>query len=72
MRIRLVLALAALAAVPCLAARADEPAAAAPAAAKSKWSDHMGDVPFVVGYEAGTKAAAESGRPPLYFFTATW
>ena len=72
MRIRLVLALAALAAVSPLAARADGPEAAAPVAAKSKWSDHVGDVPFVVGYEAGTKAAAESGRPPLYFFTATW
>jgi hypothetical protein len=72
MRIRLVLALAALAAVPGFAARADGPEVAAPAAAKSKWADHTGDVPFVVGYEAGTKAAAESGRPPLYFFTATW
>jgi len=26
---------------------------------------------FVVGYEKGMKAAATSGRPPLYFFTAT-
>lgn len=72
MRIHLVVALAALAGLAPAAARADGPEAAAPAAAKSKWADHLGDVPFVVGYEAGTKAAAESGRPPMYFFTATW
>ena len=56
-------------------ARADGPEVAVPAAdpaERAKWGDHMGDLPFVVGYEKGMKAAATSGRPPLYFFTATW
>ncbi len=39
----------------------------------SKWADHMGDVPFVVASaEAGLELAREKGKPPLYFFTATW
>lgn len=56
--------------------RADEGAApAGPAVSaedRAKWGDHMGDLPFVVGSEAGAKAAAAAGRTPLYFFTATW
>ena len=47
-------------------------APAADSAEKEKWGEHMGDLPFVVGYEKGMKAAATSGLPPLYFFTATW
>ena len=39
----------------------------------SKWADHMGDVPFVVSSaEAGLELARQKGKPPLYFFTATW
>ena len=38
-----------------------------------KWADHVGDVPFVVASaEAGLELAREKGKPPLYFFTATW
>ena len=60
------------------AARADDTGAEAPAAPavsdadRAKWGDHMGDLPFVVGAESGGKAAAASGRTPMYFFTATW
>ena len=39
---------------------------------KSKWADHKGDIPFVVGQAAGMRQAEASGRPPMYFFTATW
>jgi len=38
----------------------------------AKWADDVGDVPFVVGLDAGTKAVAASGRPPMYYFTTTW
>ena len=37
------------------------------------WSDHKGDVPFIVGDVAqGKRVSASTGKPPLYFFTATW
>lgn len=37
------------------------------------WADHRGDVPFAVGdLETGRAASRETGRPPAYFFTATW
>ena len=44
----------------------------AKAAEKAKWGEHMGDLPFVVGYEKGMKEVEFTGRPPMYFFTATW
>jgi len=48
-------------------------AVADPAAAeKAKWAEHCGDVPFVVGYEKGMREVEFTGRPPMYFFTATW
>ncbi len=56
-------------------ARSEEPTGAAPAAdaaEREKWRDHMGDLPFVVGHAKGNAQAAASGRPPMYFFTATW
>ena len=58
-------------------ARADEPGSAPAAppvseADRAKWGDHMGSLPFVIGYESGMKAAAATGRTPVYFFTATW
>jgi hypothetical protein len=54
-------------------AAAPAPASDAPdPAERAKWGAHMGDLPFVVGFEKGTKAAAASGRQPMYFFTATW
>jgi len=51
------------------------PAKTAPAAAdadREKWGEHMGDLPFIVGYEKGMKEVEFTGRPPMYFFTATW
>lgn len=54
----------------------DDPPAAggdtAKAAAQKDWSEHTGDLPFVVGYEKGMKEVEFTGRPPMYFFTATW
>lgn len=37
-----------------------------------KWAEHVGDIPFVVGMSNGMSQATASGRPPMYFFTATW
>ncbi len=37
-----------------------------------KWKDHMGDVPFLIGSERGLVAAKATGRPLLFFYTATW
>lgn len=42
------------------------------AAEREKWGEHMGDLPFIVGYEKGMKEVEFTGRPPMYFFTATW
>ena len=50
-------------------------AAAAPvsgAPGDKDWSDHMGNIPFVVGPETGAREAAFTGKPILYFFTTTW
>jgi thiol-disulfide isomerase/thioredoxin len=62
-----------LAAAPAACGR-DAEVAAAPSAATddAKWVDDVGDVPFVIGLAAGTKAVAASGRPPMYYFTTTW
>ena len=57
------------------AARADGPEVAVPAAdaaERAKWGDHMGDLPFVVGYAKGMKEVEFTGKPPMLFFTATW
>ena len=45
---------------------------AASDAEKEKWGEHMGDLPFVVGYDKGMKEVEFTGKPPMYFFTATW
>src|SRR5262249_29753869 len=45
---------------------------AARSGADAVWSREMGGVPFVVGYDKGLAAAKASGKPPMYFFTATW
>lgn len=37
-----------------------------------KWASHMGDVPFVVGSRRGIVAAKASGKPLMFFYTATW
>lgn len=50
---------------------APEPVGAAVPADKD-WSDHMGSIPFIVGSEKGIKEAEFTGKPILYFFTATW
>jgi hypothetical protein len=53
-------------------ARPERAALAADAAEKEKWGEHMGDLPFIVGYEKGMKEVEFTGRPPMYFFTTTW
>jgi cytochrome oxidase Cu insertion factor (SCO1/SenC/PrrC family) len=77
-RFALVVSLAAVGAVAASAKAGDDtapPAKTAPAAGDSdreKWAEHMGDLPFVIGYEKGMKEVEFTGRPPMYFFTATW
>ncbi len=36
------------------------------------WSDHVGDLPFIVGYDAGMQSVQDTGKPPMFFFTTTW
>ena len=36
------------------------------------WSDHTGNIRFIVGSERGIKEAEFQGKPILYFFTTTW
>ena len=48
------------------------PTPAASEEEKQKWGEHMGDLPFIVGYEKGMKEVEYTGKPPMYFFTATW
>ncbi len=44
-----------------------------PAMAKDKdWSDHTGDVPFVMGFKKAQAQAEFTGKPMLAFFTTTW
>ena len=40
--------------------------------AAAAWADHMGKVPFTVGYTDGVAAAKASGRPMMFFHTAHW
>lgn len=40
--------------------------------ASGKWSDETGDIPFAIGRALGDRLVESTGRPPLYFFTATW
>lgn len=46
--------------------------AGAAASGEKDWKEHEGDLPFVVGYEKGMQQVEFTGRPPMYFFTATW
>jgi ABC-type glycerol-3-phosphate transport system substrate-binding protein len=62
-------ALALLAAAAALAACGK---ASSMAGADSKWADHVGNIPFVLGQEKGIQQAKATGRTPMYFFTATW
>lgn len=48
-----------------------EDAAATEAPAKD-WTEHKGDLPFIVGYAAGMKEVEFTGKPPMLFFTTTW
>jgi hypothetical protein len=49
------------------------PAAAQEGAPAGKdWKDHMGDIPFLVGREAGLREVEFTGKPILFFYTATW
>jgi thioredoxin-like negative regulator of GroEL len=36
------------------------------------WEHHRGRLAFVVGFDEGMKAARDTGRPPMLFFTTTW
>lgn len=52
---------------------ASEEGAKNPAAeANAKWADHMGSLPFVIGFDKGMAEVELTGKPPMYFFTATW
>ena len=62
-------ALALLLAAFAIPAAAQEKVPAAPA---KDWKDHMGNIPFIVGREAGRKEVAFTGKPIMYFYTATW
>ncbi len=53
-------------------ARAGDEKADADKALREKWAEHTGDLPFVFGYANGMKEVEFTGRPPMYFFTATW
>jgi protein disulfide-isomerase len=44
----------------------------APSPVASKWSEHTGRVPFVVGYTRGNERAAAEGKPVVYYFAAPW
>ena len=77
-RLALVVSLAAVGAVAASANAGDDkapPAKPAPAPAdaeREKWAEHMGDVPFVIGFEKGMKDVEFTGKPPLVFFTADY
>ena len=77
MRVPMALALAACLAAPAFAGgddakegRADSKSTPAPA--EKDWSRHKGDIPFIVGREAGMKEVEFTGKPILFFYTATW
>jgi cytochrome oxidase Cu insertion factor (SCO1/SenC/PrrC family) len=36
------------------------------------WTSHKGNIPFIIGREAGMKEAEFTGKPILFFYTATW
>lgn len=76
MRPAIALALLAALASPALAG-GDDPkggskSAPAPAAAAKDWSKHTGDIPFILGREAGMREVEFTGKPVLFFYTATW
>jgi hypothetical protein len=67
---RLAVALSLGTAAAVLSAPSSAPAADSPE--KEKWAEHTGDLPFVFGYANGMKEVEFTGKPPMYFFTATW
>lgn len=36
------------------------------------WTSHKGNIPFIIGREAGMKEAEFTGKPIFFFYTATW
>jgi predicted outer membrane protein len=54
------------------AAPAETATDAAADAEREKWAEHMGDLPFIIGYAKGMKQVELTGKPPMYFFTTTW
>ena len=80
MRMHALLGLALVLGGPAGFAGGDEPkggkhGGSAPRAAKDEakdWSKHTGDIPFIIGREAGMKEVEFTGKPILFFYTATW
>ncbi len=42
------------------------------AAAPKDWRKHTGNIPFIIGREQGMKEVEFTGKPILFFYTATW
>jgi len=40
--------------------------------AGTRWKDHVGDVRFVLGSDAGRTLAREQSKPAMFFVTTTW
>ena len=51
---------------------ADAAAPAMPEGLSEEWAPYFAHVPFVFGSEAGLAKAAETGRPMMMFYAATW
>ncbi len=49
-----------------------EVATGLPAGVDEKWAAYFENIPFVFGSEAGVAAAEKSGKPIMFFYTATW
>ena len=42
------------------------------AAAEKDWSEHVGKLDFVVGWDKGLAESKFTGKPMMAFFTTTW
>jgi thioredoxin-related protein len=54
---------------------ANGPSASATALASShggKWKEHTQGLPFVIGYQEGKNRSKATGKPRMFFVTATW
>ena len=57
---------------PALAMLAILPALLGAGEGAKDWTDHMGKLDFVVGYDKGLEEAGFTGKPMMAFFTTTW